>query len=547
MIGPDFPSTRLAMHRIARTRPPAPSRTRPAAQGAALLLFLSALVLPGTSAAQDFPVVEATIAQVHEAMREGRLTCRGLVEGYLARIDAYDDRGPHLNTVQTLNPRALELADSLDGVLRSGAGTGPLHCVPVLLKDQVETSDMSTTYGSVLFQGFVPQRDATLVLRLRAAGALILAKVNMGEFASRYVGSAYGIIRNPYAPDRNPSGSSGGTSAGVAASFGLVGIGEDTSGSIRGPAAVANLVGLRPTLGLVSVHGMMPSHPTQDTMGPITRTVTDAALLLEAIAGYDPDDPVTAYSVERMPEGYTGELDPGALRGARIGVIRTPMDPGADPDSEDYAKVRAVVDRALDEMRAAGAEVVDSVSIPEVSLVNGIGNRYETEEAVDAYLAELTDPPFRSLGDILLTGEVNPWRARGIMALMGHTTDDPGYLEVMKTREVVRQAVLAAMADRDLDALAYATFDHQPTPIAPDVETNPRPEDGYGWGDNRQLSPATGFPALTLPAGFTADDLPVGLELLGRPFTEAHLLGLGYAYEQATGHRRPPSTTPPLR
>jgi len=209
--------------------------------------------------------------------------------------------------------------------------------------------------------------------------------------------------------------------------------------------------------------------------------------------------------------------------------------------------VRAVVDRALDELRAAGAQVLDSVLIPELAGVNEIGNRYETEAAVDAYLAELADPPFRRLGDILLTGRVNPWRARGLMALVGSTPDDPGYLEVLKTREAVRRGVLRVMADHGLDALAHATFDHQPTLIAPDVRTNPRPEDGYGWGDNRQLSPATGFPALTLPAGFTSDDLPVGLELLGRPFTEARLLALGYAYEQATGHRRPPESTPPLR
>jgi Asp-tRNA(Asn)/Glu-tRNA(Gln) amidotransferase A subunit family amidase len=491
-------------------------------------------------------VVEATIAQAHDAMRAGTLTCRGLVEAYTARIEAYDQRGPRLNTVQTLNPRALELADSLDRVLRSGGRMGPLHCVPVLLKDQVETSDMPTTYGSVLFAEFVSERDATLVLRLREAGAIILAKTNMGEFASRYVGSAFGIIRNPYDPDRNPSGSSGGTSAGVAASFGMVGIGEDTGGSIRGPAAVANLVGLRPTLELVSTYGMMPANPTHDTMGPITRTVTDAALVLDAIAGYDANDPITARAWSRVPETYTAGLDRGSLRGARIGVIRTPMDPDADPASEDYRKVHAVFNAAIEALRRAGAEVVDPLDLPEVELVAGIGNSYETEQATDAYLAELTDPPYSSLSAILLTGRVNPWRSRGIMPLMGKTTDDPGYLRVIHVRETIRVAVLQAMADHELDALVYATFDHQPQPIAPDVETNPRPDDRYGWGDNRGLSPAIGFPALTVPAGFTIDDLPVGLELLGRPFSEAMLLGLGYAYEQTTGHRRAPATTPPV-
>jgi len=497
-------------------------------------------------AAQTFDVVEATIADAHTAMVAGDLTCHALVQGYLDRIAAYDQVGPRLNTVQNLNPRALELADSLDQALQSGAPTGPLHCVPVLLKDQVETSDMPTTYGSALFKDFVSSRDATIVTRMKDAGAIILAKTNMGEFASRYVGSAYGIIRNPYDPDRNPSGSSGGTSAGIAASFGMVGIGEDTGGSVRGPAAVANLVGLRPTLQLVSTFGMMPANPTHDTMGPITRTVTDAALLLDAIAGYDPNDPITAEAAEEVPSTYTTALDVGSLRGARIGVVRQPMDRSADPSSEDYLMVKAVMDRAIDELRGAGAEVLDPLVISDLDIVGGIGNNFETERATNAYLAELTNPPVSSFRDILLSGVVVPWRSRGMWGAAGKTTDDPGYLVVMQKRERIRVAVYQAMAEHELDAIVYATFDHQPTLIAPDVESNATPNDGYGRGDNRQLSPALGFPALTVPAGFTTDDLPVGLEFLGRPFTEAILLGFAYAYEQATDHRRAPATTPRL-
>lgn len=512
----------------------------------ALLFLVVGFAARVPLAGQGFDVVEGTIDDAHEAMRAGTLTCRALVEAYLRRIDAYDQAGPRLNTVQNLNPRALDVADSLDAVQRSGGSTGPLHCIPVLLKDQVETSDMPTTYGSALFEDFVSERDATLVVRMKEAGAIILAKVNMGEFASRYVGSAFGIIRNPYDPDRNPSGSSGGTAAGIAASFGMVGIGEDTGGSVRGPAAVTNLVGLRPTLQLVSTYGMMPANPTHDTMGPITRTVRDAAILLDAIAGYDPNDPITAYAVGHVPDTYTSALDAESLRGARIGVLREPMSRGTDPSSEDYRKVRTVVDAAIQDLRAAGAEVIDPLTIPDIGLVMGIGNDYETEQATDAYLAELTEPPYTTLRDILLQGVVNPWRARGMAEVLGKTTDDPGYLVVMHKREAVRLGVLRAMADHDLDAIVYATFDHQTTPIAPDVETNPRPDDGYGWGDNRGLSPAIGFPALTVPAGFTTDALPVGLELLGRPFTEAMLLGFGYAYEQATGHRRAPASTPPI-
>jgi len=511
-----------------------------------LLLLALAAAAPAPVLGQAFEVVEATITDAHAAMRAGTLDCRTLVQSYIDRIEAYDQVGPRLNTVQTLNPRALALADSLDGVRRAGGNLGSLHCVPVLLKDQVETNGMPTTYGSALFADFVSERDATIVTRMRDAGAIVLAKTNMGEFASRYVGSAYGIIRNAYDPTRNPSGSSGGTSSGIAANFGMVGIGEDTGGSVRGPAAVANLVGLRPTLQLVSTHGMMPANPTQDTMGPITRTVTDAAILLDAIAGYDSLDPITAYAAGHVPETYTAALDGNALRGARLGVVREPMDEDAEPGSEDYRKVKAVIDAAIEDLRSAGAEIVDPLDIPDLHLVREIGNSYEGEEAMNAYLAELADPPYTTLRDILLSGVVIPWRARGMWESAGKTTDDPGYLQVIHKREALRVAVLQAMADHDLDAIVYATFDHQPTPIAPDVETNPDPDDGYGWGDNRGLSPATGFPALTVPAGFTSDELPVGLELLGRPFAEETLLALAYAYEQRTGHRRPAPTAPPL-
>ncbi|MDA0310832.1 MAG: amidase family protein [Gemmatimonadetes bacterium] len=516
---------------------------------ACLIAILCLLVPPGNASplsAQSFEVLEATIADAHAAMAAGSLTCRTLVQSYLDRITAYDQVGPRLNSVQNLNPRALTEADSLDAALRATGPVGPLHCVPVLLKDQVETTDMPTTYGSVLFKNFVSDRDATIVLRMKAAGAIILAKTNMGEFASRYVGSAYGIIRNPYATDRNPSGSSGGSSAGVAASFGMVAIGEDTGGSVRGPAAVANLVGLRPTLQLVSTYGMMPANPTHDTMGPITRTVTDAALLLDAIAGYDPNFPLTSYAFGHVPESYTASLTTDQLRGARIGVIREPMDGGADPSSADYQKVRAVMDRAYAQLSALGADVIDPLEVQGLGIVREIGNNYETEGATNEYLAALTNPPVRTFRDIMLSGRVNPWRARGMWGVAGKTTNDPGYLTVMHQREELRVAILKVMADNDLDALVHATFDHQPTLIALDVETNATPDDGYGWGDNRQLSPAIGFPALTVPAGFTTDELPVGLEFLGRPFTEEMLIGFGYAYEQATHHRRAPVVTPSL-
>ena len=512
------------------------------------MLAAAWLLLPGVSGAQGFQLLEATVADVHAAFASGELTCRALVRAYIDRIEAYDQTGPALNAIQVVDPRALARAEDLDAAYAESGPTGPLHCIPVLLKDQVETRDLPTTYGSALFEGFVSHRDATIVVRMKEAGALILAKTNMGEFASRYVGSAFGIIRNAYDPTRNPSGSSGGTGAGIAANFGMVGIGEDTGGSIRGPAAVHALVGLRPTLPLVSRFGMMPANPSSDTLGPMTRTVRDAALLLDAIAGYDANDPITAHAVGFVPDSYAANLDTDDLRGARIGVIRESMDPKTDTDAEDYKEVRALIDRALADMRALGASIVDPVVVPGLESAQRVyvTNNFETERAMNAYLADHPNAPVKNLRDILLSGVVTPWRARGLINVVGRSTDDHAYLSILQSRERLRQNVLAAMADADLDALVYATFDHQTTVIALDALTNANTQDQYARGNNRFLSPATGFPALTLPAGLTADGLPIGLEMLGRPFSEATLFELGYAYEQGTQRREPPTTTPAL-
>jgi len=419
----------------------------------------------------------------------------------------------------------------------------------MLIKDQVETSDMPTTYGSAVFKEFVPQRDATIVTRLKQAGAVIVAKSTMGEFASGYVGSAFGVVRNAYDPARSASGSSGGTGTGIAANFATVGIGEDTGGSIRGPAAVNNLVGLRPTLPLVSRFGMMPARPTTDTLGPIARSVKDAAIVLDVIAGYDANDPVTAYAVGQVPATYTKFLASDGLRGARIGVIREPLDPRADPASADYKQVRSVIDRAIADLKRLGAVVADPVTIPELrsrSLKVYDGNIFETEVATNKYLAQQPNAPVKTLSEILLSGKVAPARARALMGALGHTTDEAGYAELLSIREELRQAVLMVMADQRLDALVYATFDHSPVLIPPDATTRTT-IDSTGPGNNRRLSPALGFPAMTVPAGFTADGLPVGLEFMARAFAEPTLLRLAYAYEQATHHRKPPPATPALR
>jgi amidase len=496
-----------------------------------------------------FRVLETTIGDVQAAFKSGQLTCRALVGLYLKRIEAYDKQGPNLNAAQNVNPRALAEADNLDAAFKASGPVGPLHCIPILLKDEIETSDMPTTYGSAVFKDFVPQRDATIVTKLKEAGALIVAKTNMGEFANGYVGSAFGVSRNPYDPRRNPSGSSAGTGAGVAANYAIVGIGEDTGGSIRGPASVASLVGLRPSVPLVSRFGMMPANPTQDTLGPITRTVRDAAILLDAIAGYDPNDRITAYSVGQVAPTYTAFLRADGLQGARLGIIREPMDPKTDPSSDDYKKVRTVIDKAIADLERLGAEIVDPVTIPDLKdrvKRMYIDNVFETEQATNAYLAEHKNAPAKTLREILLSGKVVPWRAKTLLDNIGRSTDQLGYLQVLAVREETRQLILGIMADYRLDALVYATFDHQPALIAPDVLTNPDTKDEYRLGTNRNLSPSLGFPALTVPAGFTTDGLPVGIEFMARMFAEPTLFRLGYAYEQATHNRKPPASTPAL-
>src|SRR5437667_2224429 len=502
------------------------------------------------SAPAGFHLLETTIDDIQTAFQSKRITCRELVNLYIKRIEAYDKEGPRLNAVQTVNSRALQEAERLDAAYASSGRVGSLHCIPILLKDQVETSDMPTTYGSVIFKDFVPRRDATITTKMKKAGAIILGKTTMGEFAAGYLGSAFGIVRNPYDPGRSPSGSSSGTGAGITANFATLGIGEATGGSVRGPAAFNSLVGLRPTVPLVSRFGMMPATPSQDTLGPIARTVKDAALLLDVIAGYDPNDPVTVYAAGQVPPTYTAFLYKDGLRGARLGVIREPFDPRTDTSSENYKKVWAAMDKALAEMKRLGAEVVDPITIPQLKdrvKKTFDDNFFKTEQAIDAYLAKHANAPAKTLREILLSGKVVPSRSARLMTNVGRTTDEPGYLKVLLLREETRQIVLQLMADNRLDALVYATFDYPPAVIRADALTNPSFADVADPGNNRRLAPILGFPAVSVPAGFTTDGLPVGIEFLGRPFAEPTLFKVAYAYEQATHNRKPPATTPQLR
>jgi Asp-tRNA(Asn)/Glu-tRNA(Gln) amidotransferase A subunit family amidase len=486
-----------------------------------------------------FDVVEATIDGIHAGMRAGELSCLALVQSYLDRIAAYDQAGPELNAVQNVNPAALRQAADLDAKFKSSGRMAPLHCIPVLVKDQIETDFMPTTYGSAMFKTFVPHRNATVVERLHVADAIVLAKTNLGEFAAGGSGSAFGDCHNAYNPDYYASGSSCGTGVGIAASFGAVGIGEDTAGSIRGPASHASLVGLRPTLGLVSTFGVMPQGPSRDTIGPMARTVRDTAVLLDAIAGYDPKDPASAASYRRIPPTYTEFLQPDGLRGMRFGLIRQPMDKDTDVNVPDFKEVRAMIDRVVVTLRARGADVIDPIEIPNLrTLLEGSGTQgstFETEQATDDYLAQHQNAPIRTFKAIADSPLLVESRRRGMLDAVGHRPTEPTFLVQLRTRESLRTQVLKTMADNRLDAFLYASFDHAPTRL-------PR----ITAGSNRLLSTFLGFPALAVPGGFTSDGLPLGFELLGMPFAEGTLFKAAYDFEQSAKLRRPPASAPAL-
>ena len=479
-------------------------------------------------------VFEATIDELQAALSSGGVTSVQLVEAYLARIAAYDQSGPALNAMIRLNPRARAEAAVLDAERARGIVRSPLHGIPILLKDNFDTHDMPTTAGSIALAALVPPDDAFQVQRLREAGAIVLGKTNLHELAAGTVtiSSLGGQTRNPYDPMRNPGGSSGGTGAGVAASFGAIGWGSDTCGSIRIPAAYNSLFGLRPTRGLSSTDGVIPLAHTQDVAGPLARTVKDLAIGLDATIGPDPADPATRALEGRTLPGFVASLDVNALHGARLGILNAHF--GAAPEDRE---VGDVVRSAIDAMRANGAHVVD-VEIPGLdALLEGSGViDFELKPDLMDYLAKVPDAPVRSLADILARGlyhvalgdRLRLREARG-------SRDAPEYLAALAKHEPLRQTINAALDAERLDALLYPTAKRVPALIG---EPN--------RGANCQLSASTGFPAISMPAGFTPAGLPVGIEMLGRAFADARLVALAYAFEQATRYRRPPSLTPPL-
>ncbi|MEX0886835.1 MAG: amidase family protein [Phycisphaeraceae bacterium] len=496
---------------------------------AVLALMLAAMPTRGA----EFEFEEATIAEVHEAMRQGQLTAVELVTSYLERIDRLD-RPMQLNAIVLTNPRALDEAAARDVHLaETGELVGPMHGVPVIVKDNYDTVGLPSTAGSAAMAGYVANDDAFQIKRLRAAGAIVLAKSNMGEWAInpfRNISSTLGETRNYYDTDYPVAGSSGGTAVALAANLGLVGLGTDTGSSIRGPASHLALVGLRPTIGLTSRAGIIPQHHTRDVGGPMARTVEDTARLLDVIAGFDPDDPMTEHAAGHIPPSYVDGLDANTLAGARIGVLRVLSDAEtADPE------IRELFEQALADLEAAGAELVDPFDVPQFEELSADlwCNRFQYD--LDRFLAQAHDPPIRSLREVVESGQhtehiAGPLRDAVAVTAAPHEQDPPCADHLTDPRRVAfREAIERAMDEANIAAVAYPTWSNRPRPIA---------DPGGPFGNNSsRIAPHTGQPAITVPMGFLDNGLPAGLQLLGRLFDEPVLLNAAYGYEQATHHR----------
>lgn len=499
--------------------------------------------------AAPFPVLETSIEAIHAAYKSGKLTARQLVQQYLDRIHAYDQQGPKINSIITLNPTALEEADKLDSQYKKSGLVGPLHGIPVLVKDEIDTAGMPTTLGTVVFKDYRPPLDAFVVSKLKKAGAIILGKTTLSEFAAGDTyGSLFGATRNPYDLERTVGGSSGGSGAALAANFSTVALGEETGASLRRPGGWNAVVAMRPTAGLVSRTGMYDGYPSEPaTMGPMARTVRDLAKLLDVMVGYDPEDPLTALGVGPAPESYTRFLDRNGLKGARIGILREPIGTDSEPESEDFQKVAAVFEKNIAELKAAGAAVVDPIVIPNLRelLAKRAGNTAITDEALKVWLARNPDSPFKTREDIRNSPDVDKIFPPTKAAQWKSPRGEPNLLrygEYLMARQQLLIALTKVMADHRLDAIAHKTVEHQPTLIRDG--TNPP------YVSNKGVPTLNTFlvyvPSITVPSGFTTDSLPVGITFLGRPYSDTTMLRLAYAYEQGTHHRIPPKNTPAL-
>lgn len=487
----------------------------------------------------QFQLLETTVDEIHDAMKDGEIMSQELVERYLERIDAYDRRGPELNSIVTVNEDAVERAAELDEALEADGLVGPLHGIPTLVKDQAETAGITTTFGSEACADYVPDTDATIVSKLKDAGAIVLAKTNLPDWAAAYFGysSANGQTKNPYDLDRDPGGSSAGTGAGVAANLGTIGIGEDTGGSIRVPSANCNLFGIRVTTGLISRTGLSPIVPRQDTAGPMARTVTDMTYLLDVLVGYDLDDSWTGATAQTDVDSYTNYLNEDGLDGVRIGVLREAF---GSEDNPRAAPVNDIVETALDTMAGTGAELVDPVTIPDLTeqIEETTVYAYYATLYLNEFLAERDDISYDSVRGIYEAGAYH--EDLELLEAIAEMTDDPEeVLDFWRSslgQESFRRDVLNTLAADNLDAIVF-----------PDVQVVPPTmsdlSDRYttaNYPTNTPIGAQTQCPAISAPAGLTDEGLPVGVELLAKPYHEHQLIEMAYAYEQVMDTRQPP-------
>ncbi len=486
-------------------------------------------------------LMEATIDQIHQYMEDRELTSRELVEFYLKRIEAYDQKGPKINAVIKINSKALSIAEELDKEYKKSGLAGPLHGIPVLLKDNVDIKDMETTAGSLSLKDFLPKEDAFITKRMKEAGAIILAKVNLHEFAvwGETVSSILGQTINPYDLSRTPGGSSGGTGAGVASNFGMIGIGTDTINSIRSPASACSLAGIRPTVGLISRAGIVPYSITQDTAGPICRRVEDAVKFLDVIRGYDPEDPLTAWAYGKQRGSYVQHLKKDGLKGKRIGVLRSFFG-----KEKAHEQVNQVINKRLQDIQSFGAAVVDlEENINADQLINEVSvHLYELKKELNEYLEALgARSKVGSLEEIIESGNFHKGIEENIKIAQGLSIDTPEYQERLVKRKQLRNHVMEIMAKYELDAVVYP---HQKRPVVkvgePQVDRN------------GVIGSVTGFPCCVVPGGFTEataeapGGIPVGIEFLAREWDEATLIEIAYGFEQNTLCRTPPMNVPAL-
>jgi amidase len=517
-------------------------RRAPAGSVVIAIAGLVAWLIATPAEATQFDLQTATIEDINKAFDAGALTSEKLVQLYLNRIEAYDKQGPRINAVITLQPHALEQAKALDAERKAKGPRSKLHGIPVVLKDLYDTKDMPTTAGFLPLKDSQPILDATVVARLRDAGAIILAKVNMSDwFGVPKPGdqsTVLGRTSNPYNLDLTPGGSSGGTGAALAASFAQIGLGSETGVSIRNPTSNNSIVGLAPTRGLIPRAGQVMTSFTQERAGPMARSVYDVAALTDVVAGFDAEDLLTIAAPGRTPSvSYTTFLDPNALRGARIGVFRDLFRKGPA-----HAEGVALVEKAIAQMKAAGAVIVDPVStgIELLPLLEETRtNYYEAQFSYDLYFRRLgPDAVIHNMDELLQKGGtlVKPSIVKGYQEFHS-LMHQPDFLARRDTQETLKDAVVELMDKYRLDALVHP-FKSLPPEGHLDTQVA---------GKDNPLSSVTGLPAVLVPAGYTKkENGPIAVEFLGRPFSEPALFKLSYAYEQASKNRKPPPTTPAL-